>query len=173
MFAYTGGLKGEQGVQGDEGDAGVQGEQGVQGDAGIQGIQGIQGVQGEQGASGSAGYVDRGDDATAFDFQLSGMTIDGAYHDMDLSGISGAGRRLVHIRVSVSVSTPSLAFNFRTKGNSSVRNTFQRSNMGTGVLYRYDGWVYTDANGEIEYNFNTGTYVAIEVLVRGWLVLSG
>lgn len=39
MFAYTGGLKGEQGIQG------------VQGDAGIQGIQGIQGVAGQSFAS--------------------------------------------------------------------------------------------------------------------------
>jgi len=51
MFAYTGGLKG------DDGDAGAQGDQGIQGDAGIQGDQGIQGIQGIQGEAGGSGFA--------------------------------------------------------------------------------------------------------------------
>lgn len=51
MFAYTGGLKG------DDGAAGSQGDQGIQGDAGIQGDQGIQGIQGIQGEAGVAAFV--------------------------------------------------------------------------------------------------------------------
>ena len=173
MFAYTGGLKGDTGVAGAKGDTGDTGAKGDTGDTGVQGDQGIQGIQGVKGDAGESGvnpYVDRGDDATAFDFQMSGMTMNGAYHDMDLSGISGEGRRLVHIRVSISLTT-SVSFNFRTNGNSSIRNTFKRSAIPTGALVCYDGWVYTDASGVIEYNFTTGTYVAIEVLVRGWFEL--
>lgn len=167
MFAYTGGLKGDTGEQGIQGDAGIQG---IQGDAGIQGIQGEQGIQGIQGVAGSANFTDRGDLAS-IDWEIGDLTIDGAWHDLDLSGIVGANAALVCIRLLLDTSAAGKKGLFRTNGNSNSINVGQGYTAVLSKSFPQDMWVVTDAAGKIEYNFTADLAGIVRLSVAHWFVL--
>ncbi len=160
------GNDGDAGAAGAQGDAGVQGEQGIQGDAGAQGEQG---VQGDAGAAGTFNYTDRGNLAN-YDFNKDTLIEDGAWHDMDLASIVGAGIRLVLLKVVVGHTTVGEPGNLRTKGYTGSANVAVIRAQEAGYDNISDMWVLTDASGVIQYMFSNTTWAKIDIAVRGWCV---
>jgi len=155
------------GFKGPRGNVGETGAQGEQGDAGAKGDKGDKGDTGEAGADGTYNYTDRGDLAN-YDFTEATLTIDGAWHDMDLSSIVGAGVRLVLLRVIINNTSIGEPANFRTKGYSGAANRATLRIQEAGYVYDTDMWILTDASGIIEYLFSNTTWTSIDITVRGW-----
>lgn len=120
-------------------------------------------------SSGAKGisWHDRGNVAT-YDYQSADLTKDGAWHDMDISAIVGKGQKLVCIRGYINDNAGGKRAQFRTNGNAQDINVSARRTQVANKTYETDIWVYTDANGVIEYDFDVATWNAITLLVRGW-----
>jgi len=114
-------------------------------------------------------YVDRGDPAAA-DFATGAFTMDGAWHDLDLSAIvpvAGASH-LVHFRVTLFDSTAGEALKFRKNGNANTQNIVQTITQEPSKSIDFDVWCMVDANRVMEYN-TAFSIMAISFVVRGWL----
>ncbi len=114
-------------------------------------------------------YVDRGDPAVP-DFTELTLTLDGAPHDLDLSGIVAAlgALHLVHFRVELHP-TEDVILRFREKGNVNWENKVEIAALVSAVgMQKNDCWVMMDANRIIEYvgSMAAGT---IKLTVRGWI----
>lgn len=151
------------GIRGRQGD---DGEQGIQGDVGEQGIQGIQGIQGEQGIAPS---VDRGRIAE-HDYVKDDFDIDGNWHELDLSGIVGEGRRLVLLYIELkSLAASNQVFFMSAEGEPSLNRIWMLTQVANRVIAN-DRWVYTDENGIVKYNIQDVVWTTINVSVRNWFV---
>lgn len=112
-------------------------------------------------------YVDRGDPAST-DFLHTVLTIDGAYHELDLSAIvpAIAANHLVHISLRVRGAENSTG-NLRKAGNVNTNNmdiaTMQRDNG----WYNWSAWVMMNADRKIEYAF-AAAITGVVMTVRGW-----
>lgn len=149
------------GRQGDKGDTGDTGEQG------IQGIQGEQGEQGEQGVPGATAYVDRGD-PTGWDFEEGDLTIDGAWHDLNLNGVIGTGVKAVHLFVKIhDANEIGHSMTLRQNGNANEFNVVLLHNLTTTVGTYIDCIVLCDNAGKIEYKISADTD-DIGIVVKGW-----
>ena len=171
MFAYTGGLKGDAGDTGATGDTGAKGDNGDAGIQGIQGIQGVQGEQGEQGVPGVAGanFVDRGNFANP-DYLYTDLTIDAAWHDLDLSGIIPAGAKAVLVRIEMTKSSGTGYALFKTKGNANDGNASVPYQSVSGATVQWDCWFIPDGDGVVSYLIGTATYSILSLFIRGWLI---
>lgn len=114
-------------------------------------------------------WTDRGDVADS-DYENGDLTKDAQYHDMDLSSIVGAGKRLVLLRVGMAEDAGGKKCRFRTKGFSHNYNLSTRYTQVANKTVDGDVWVETDANGVIEYLFDAATWTIIYIIVRGWFV---
>lgn len=118
-------------------------------------------------------YVDRGDPA-APDFTKPGFTIDGAWHDLDLSGIvpAAGANMLVHLSLDVMPGTIGKYIRLREKGNSNSYNIGGLAGIyGHRDYLRSDVWVKMDANRVIQYQVESVPldWDSMEVTVRGWM----
>ena len=117
-------------------------------------------------------YVDRGDPEVC-DFTALGLTIDGAWHDLDFSGIvaeAGAGH-LVHFRLlfTIMANDQIYVFRFREKGNVNEQNIaeYEIQNQSEGRCS--DFWVTMDDLRKIQYwGFTAAPPGDICIVVRGW-----
>ncbi|RLC33997.1 hypothetical protein DRH14_03915, partial [Candidatus Shapirobacteria bacterium] len=116
-------------------------------------------------------YINRGD-PSAVDFSISDIITDGAWHDLDLSGIlpPEAAGQLIHLLVKIRHQYAGISAFFRENGNTNVVNvagiTSQEAN---GVNYQ-DIWIKCDENRIIEYlTSSTGTWYDFNITVRGWM----
>lgn len=146
-------------LKGRAGDAGAAGEQGEQGD---------EGEQGEQGVPGDFNYTDRGDPSSA-DFSGGTIVKNGAWHDLDLSGIVGEAHRLVLMRVFAESDYANDYILFRTNGNVNTANTSRLTTQNDGVEIEADLWIWTDAAGVIEYWVSDSDWNSLEIFIRGWV----
>jgi len=112
-------------------------------------------------------WNERGDVAAA-DFDEGDLTIDAAYHDLDLSAIVGAGQRLVMIRVNMVENTAGKQLRMKTKGMVNTWNHAVGITQVANKTLDHTFWVYTDAAGKIEYRFDNSTWGNIYVSIRGW-----
>ena len=113
-------------------------------------------------------FQERGD-ATAVDFAVSGLTTDGAWHDLDLSKIIQDNTRAVLIAVSLKDDAAGSAISFRKNGNV---NAFSMSTVTTQVAnveINADIIVACDGNKKIEYKASNLTFTTINIVVNGWL----
>lgn len=145
-------LKGRQGDKGDKGDQGDIGDKGDQGDQGDQGI---------------SSYDGRGD-VDEHDFSIANFTRDGDWHELDLSGIVGAGVKLLLIKAWVATSTVRGEFSLRTHGHTNSVNKSSLYTQAPGWPYMTDMWVLTDAYGKIDYWAEAETWGYIYLLIRGY-----
>jgi hypothetical protein len=139
------------------------------GEAGEPGPAGPAGAPGADGADGAV-FVDRGDPAAA-DFDEGDLTINGSWHDLDLSAIIDAGATLVLLRVAI-ITGAADKLQFRENGNSNAVNvaTVGAHPAGyTGTFYA-DVLVAPDASGIIEYRVALGWSGPIDITVGGWWV---
>ena len=112
-------------------------------------------------------FVDRGDPADA-DFNKDTLTCDGAYHELDLSGIIPTAARLVKIRIALEGSAGYPDFHVRTKGNveTTVSDIIKVITLNT--LYFQTLEVACGSDGVIEYRGKVATYTTLNFTVAGW-----
>lgn len=112
-------------------------------------------------------YINRGDNPD-YDFSIGGFTRDGNWNDLDLSGIIGTGRKLVHIRLMGKHNATDVELNFRTNGNSNDRNIGMLRVLTANIYNSVEFWIYTDVDGKVEYKCPAGIFSEIYLSVRGW-----
>lgn len=121
-------------------------------------------------AGGGGGiYVDRGD-PTGFDITQATLTMDSAWHDLNLSSIVGSNAALVHLRVVVSDNTIGSRIRFRENGNSNVYNVSTARAQAVNNANDDDIWVVCDSSGIIEYESTAGI-TSIVITVAGWSLI--
>ena len=120
-------------------------------------------------SSGAKGisWHDRGDLA-ASDYQSAALTKDSDWHDLDISAIVGTGQKLVLIRCTANDSVGGKKGELRTKGNANNYNVGRVVTQAAAKTADEHIWVYTNANGVVEYYFDTATWYAITIQVLGW-----
>lgn len=116
----------------------------------------------------NVGYIDRGSISTA-DFTLVDFTIDGYFHDLDLSAIVPVNARLVLMRVTLLVPPPGWRF-AKWKPSFHVGTSNQSA---TPAQIPYNTWCYDilvamNEDQKISYNMDNGTWSAINLYIRGW-----
>lgn len=146
-------------LRGRAGDAGAAGEQGEQG---VQGEQGIQGVPGD------FNYTDRGD-ISDYDMDLGTIITNGAWQALNISGIVGTGHRLVLISVFAAAESYGNLIEFRTHGNVNDANAARLMTLVADGEHIADLWVWTDADGVIDYRCSSTTWDTMNFTVRGWV----
>lgn len=112
-------------------------------------------------------YVDRGDPATV-DKVKTDLTIDGAWHDLDLSTIVPAGAKAVMLRTRLQSANPGDAIRYRKNGNTNEVNTCGCEALRANVLRTRLGITSIDANRVLEYNADNIAWTTLDIVVRGW-----
>jgi len=112
-------------------------------------------------------YVDRGDPA-AMDYVKTDLTIDGAWHDLNLSAIVPAGAKAVLLRTSLQSGAATDKIRYRKNGNTNEINACGCESLRANVARTRLGVTAIDANRVIEYNADNIAWTTLELVVRGW-----
>ena len=110
-------------------------------------------------------YVPRGD-AAAIDFVLGDLTDNGAYNDLDLSGVVPVGAVAVLLRVGLQGDSNNKKARFRRNGNSNDHTVSVQETVVADVNQYAEHVIACDANRIIEYKLNTVDGCNIWIL--GW-----
>ena len=114
-------------------------------------------------------YVDRGDPA-AYDYAKEDLTIDGAWHDLNLSAIVPAGAKAILLKTRLQSANPGDAIRYRLKGNTNEINVCGCEALRANVIRTRLGITSIDANRVIEYNADNITWTLLNIVVRGWWI---
>jgi len=154
-------------IRGPRGEDGAAGAKGDQGDTGAKGDQGIQGIQGETGEQGASSYTHRGVVSTV-DFDKDDLTLDDAFHQLDLSGIVGEAARLVLIRVRVWGVNGNPRLIIKTGAEQGSENMAFVYTISAATPNETSVWVMTSSTGRIDYKASVATWTSLDLVVRGW-----
>jgi len=113
------------------------------------------------------GFVDRGDPA-ANDFTITNFIRDGAWHDLDLSGIIPENVKAVAISFAGYNTEASKHVWMKTKGNIKDFNKSQFFTQTAGLVFTGDMIVAPNENGIIEYQIESTGWLYINITVKGW-----
>lgn len=111
-------------------------------------------------------FVDRGDPAVS-DWDQDDLTMNNAWHDLDLSAIVPAGAIAVLLLVAFLDDTLNSYLEFRKKGNSNAMNVGVVTATVINVSHQEDILVACDSNRVIEYHA-TEDLLSVYITVRGW-----
>jgi len=112
-------------------------------------------------------YIDRGDPAV-YDKDKTDLTIDGAWHDLDLSSIVPAGAKAVLLKTRLQSANPGDAMRYRNNGNTNEINACGCEALRANVIRTRLGITSLDANRVIEYNADNIAWTLLDIVVRGW-----
>ncbi len=112
-------------------------------------------------------WNDRGDVAV-YDYIEATLTADGAWHDLDISGIVGASRRLVVIESNLKDNAGGKTMIMRTKGNVNEINVSPCGTITADKTCSRNMILYTDINGVLQYKIESGVWAIIDLAIRGW-----
>jgi len=112
-------------------------------------------------------FVDRGD-PTAYDYAKEDLTIDGAWHDLNLSALVPAGAKAVLLIGHLEGAAVDWKINFRKKGNTNEVNHCDMETIRAGVTRHRSSIVALDANRVIQYNADNQAWTALDLAIRGW-----
>lgn len=112
-------------------------------------------------------YVDRGDPAS-YDYAKTDLTIDGAWHDLDLKAIVPAGAKAVLIVGHVEGNAVDWTIKFRKKGNTNEVNHGGMETLRAQVERCRMMICSIDANRVLEYNADNQAWTTLDLAVRGW-----
>lgn len=115
-------------------------------------------------------WNDRGDNAS-FDFTAPNFTKDNAEHELDLSGIIGSQESLVLIGLLTVVTASNVMMRVMTNGYSNNINSDAIYSLAANGKNERNIWIKTDIDGKIMYLCQTGTWIVINFVVRGWFKL--
>jgi hypothetical protein len=114
-------------------------------------------------------FVDRGD-PSAWDFVLTDLITDGAWHDMDLSAIVPANAIAAVLDVTYSEGAAGNYILFRKKGNVNEINMGVTRVQVPNVVNDSCLIVALSSDGKIQYLTTNTTFTVINILVRGWFL---
>lgn len=112
---------------------------------------------------------DRGDPALV-DFAIGDLTADGAWHDLDLSGIVPTDQRFVLLAVVIANSSINRLLQIRKKGNANIPNASIQNIQVANVALSSDCTNPISQDGFLEYNLTAGGWIIINITVKGWWV---
>lgn len=112
-------------------------------------------------------FSDRGD-VSAVDYDVTDLTTDGSWYDLNLNSTIGADAKFVILTVSVQDDATGSDVLFRKNGNSNSINISKISTQAVDVEISADLIVPVDDNGIIEYKTDNLTYDTINITVKGW-----
>lgn len=112
-------------------------------------------------------YVDRGDPAV-YDKVKTDLTIDGAWHDLDLSSIIPAGAKAVLLKTRLQSANPGDAIRYRKNGNTNEINVCGCEALRANVIRTRLGITSIDVNRVLEYNADNIAWTLLDIVVRGW-----
>jgi len=112
-------------------------------------------------------WYDRGDIA-AIDYAKEALTADGSWHDLDISGVVGIGKKLVLILADLQDNAGGKTLAVRTKGNTNEINVDICGTQVANKSCHHDYFIETDVNGIIQYNADVATWTTIDLVIRGY-----
>ena len=112
-------------------------------------------------------FVDRGDPA-AYDFAKEDLTIDGAWHELDLSAIVPDVARAVFIIGHVEGNAVDWKIRFRKKGNTNDINHGGMETLRANVTRHRSSIVAIGSDQIIEYKADNQAWTTLSLAVRGW-----
>lgn len=112
-------------------------------------------------------FADRGDPAAA-DFDENDLTLNDAWHDLDLSGIVPEGATAVCLYCSIFAGGIFNYLYLRKKGNANFVNISGLVTQVNGIPNDNDVIVPLDANRVIQYFGETGFPGNLTLTVKGW-----
>ena len=113
-------------------------------------------------------FVDRGDPASA-DVTQASLTLDAAWHDLDLSAVAPSGTIAVALKVTIVCNTANKSFQMRKKGNTNAINISEIDSQVVNGTHSGDFIVPVDSSRFIQYNGSSAvTWSTISITVKGW-----
>jgi len=108
-------------------------------------------------------------DPGAWDWNVGDFTIDGAYHDFDLSGILPVTASWVYMKMKLKNTNVSEQIHFRKNGNVNVHGNVSPNILVAGVNHFIERWIPCDSSQIIEYSAtNAGTWNNLDLVILGW-----
>lgn len=114
-------------------------------------------------------YVDRGD-ASAYDFDVTTLTADGAWHTLSLAAIIPANAKVAVLRIGASRSVAGTYFRVAKVGNVTQYNNANVATQVANVINEQTTEIALNAAREIAYWATSGTFVSLRLLVMGWWI---
>lgn len=111
--------------------------------------------------------------SSGYDFSDTTLTIDGAFHDLDLSSIVPLGAKavLLHIQLRHTAPAVGLYVAFRKNGETNAYDSMYCYPQVANLDIFFNIAVSCDTNRVIEYYvINTATWSVITVTVKGWWI---
>jgi len=112
-------------------------------------------------------WLDRGDIASV-DFNISTLTADGDWHDLDISAIVGTGEKLVVIESNLKDNAGGKEMLVRTKGNVNEINISPCGTIKADKTCSRNLLLSTNENGVVQYKIESGIWEITDLTVRGW-----
>jgi len=112
-------------------------------------------------------WYDRGD-IVAIDYAKESLTVDGEWHDLDISGVVGVGKRFVLLQGYLNENAGGNGMRMRTKGNTNEFNVAECMTQIADKTCDYNYWIHTNSGGIIQYNIDVATWTTINLVIRGW-----
>jgi len=112
-------------------------------------------------------FVDRGDPAD-WDYAKEDLTIDGAWHDLDLSAIIPEKAKAVFIAGHLQGAAVDWAIRFRKNGNVNEIVHGGMETLRANVERHRSSIVALDDDRIIEYNIDNQAWDTLDLVVKGW-----
>lgn len=111
-------------------------------------------------------FIDRGD-PEGFDFTQAVLTMDGTWHELDLSAIVPADASVILIGGFIRDGVVEKTVRFRKSGNANALNVSLMYTQVAGVFIGQDFTIAASPNQKIEYLADAAIDI-IALVVRGW-----
>ena len=108
---------------------------------------------------------------SGMDWDETGLIKDGAFHDLDLSGIVPAGTIQVQFRLRLyNASGAYRLLYMKKKGEANGSIVVGCFAYTAGLEYDFSFWLSVDADRIVEYNAQAVTWSMIELVIKAWTV---
>lgn len=113
------------------------------------------------------GFVDRGDPAV-YDYAKENLTIDGAWHDLNLAGIVPVGAKAVFILGHLQGNAVDWKISFRKKGNVNEIVHGGMETLRANVERHRSSIVALDADRKIQYKVDDKAWDTLDLAIKAW-----
>lgn len=104
------------------------------------------------------------------DFLKEALTIDNAWHELDVSAIVPAGASAAHFHIKVDANTIGGVIYMRPRGRSEFTGTCKVRPQVAGQPIAYFPTVGLDSSRIIEYRISSAVWVLINIKIEAWLL---
>lgn len=113
-------------------------------------------------------FITAGDPAT-YDFVKSDLTLNNAFHDMDLSGIAPAGAKAVIMSVRMRTATVGSYFAIKPGSNTNNFNISYAATQVANQFFYSPLTIEMDASMVLKYAAANVTWTNVDISILGWL----